>query len=64
MAGADPRHALARLSPDERQALDLAYFAGLTHTQIAARMGLPVGTVDTHLRLALKKLTATLMATG
>jgi len=53
---ADPRDALARLSPEERQALDLAYFGGLTHTQIAARMRLPVRTVDSNLRLALRKL--------
>ncbi len=47
---------LAGLAPEQRQVLDLAYFSGLTHTQIASQLGLPLGTVKGRLRLALDHL--------
>ena len=50
------RDAMASLSPGERDALQLAYFEGLTQTEIAARNGDPLGTVKTRVRLALNKL--------
>lgn len=47
---------LASLAPEQRQVLHLAYFSGLTHTEIASRPGLPLGTVKSRLRLALDHL--------
>lgn len=48
------RVALERLSPPHREVLDLAYFAGLTQMEVAARLGLPVGTVKSRTYYALK----------
>src|SRR5215211_286149 len=48
--------ALDVLPPDQREAVRLAYFQGLTHSEIAARLGIPMGTVKTRLRLAFDKL--------
>lgn len=43
--------------PDEqRQALELAYFHGMSHGQIAAYLGQPVGTIKTRIRLGMQKL--------
>lgn len=50
------REALAGLSPEQRQAIDLAFFHGLTHQQIAERTGIPLGTIKSRLRLALVNL--------
>jgi RNA polymerase sigma-70 factor, ECF subfamily len=50
------RSALASLTPLQRQALDLAYHRGMTQTQIAAHLDIPLGTVKTRLRDALQRL--------
>ena len=47
---------LQTLAPAQRQALDLAYFEGMTHSEIAERTGEPLGTVKTRLRTALGAL--------
>jgi len=52
--------ALATLDALPRQLLALAFFRGLTHEEIAASTGLPLGTVKTHIRRALASLRATL----
>ncbi len=52
--------ALAALPEEQRAAVQLAYFQGLTHSEIADRLGIPMGTVKTRLRLAFDKLRATL----
>jgi RNA polymerase sigma-70 factor, ECF subfamily len=48
--------ALATLPPEQREAVQLAYFRGLTHAEIARTLEIPMGTVKTRLRLALDKL--------
>ena len=50
------RAALAALTPDERQAIETTFFAGLTHTEAAARLNEPLGTIKTRIRSGLHKL--------
>ena len=50
------RAVIAELPEDQRRALELAYFDGLTHQEIAARTATPLGTVKTRVRLGLMKL--------
>lgn len=50
------RAALEKLSPRQREVIELAYFEGLTQTEMAERMGQPLGTVKTWVRTALKNL--------
>jgi RNA polymerase sigma-70 factor (ECF subfamily) len=50
------RAAIAVLSIDQREVLALAYFQGLSHSQIAERLGQPLGTVKTRIRLAMQRL--------
>ena len=50
------KDALLTLRTEQRQVVELAYFGGLTHSEIATRLGQPLGTVKTRMRLALKKL--------
>ncbi len=50
------RAALEKLAPKHRQVIELAYFEGLTQTEMAERMGEPLGTVKTWVRTALKNL--------
>lgn len=50
------RSALAALPEDQRQPLILAYFRGMSHSEIAETLGEPLGTVKTRIRLAMQKL--------
>jgi RNA polymerase sigma-70 factor (ECF subfamily) len=50
------RHALNTLPDDQRRAVELAYFSGMTHAELAAHLNQPLGTVKSRLRLALDKL--------
>jgi RNA polymerase sigma-70 factor (ECF subfamily) len=50
------RTALDELPPDQRQVIELAYFGGFTHNQIAEMLDLPPGTVKGRMRLGLTKL--------
>lgn len=51
---------VAALNADQREAIELAYFAGMTHEQIARARAVPLGTVKSRLRLGLAKLRAAL----
>jgi RNA polymerase sigma-70 factor, ECF subfamily len=48
--------AMENLTPDERQLIELAYFEGLSHSQLATRTGIPLGTIKSRIRVGLQKL--------
>jgi len=50
------RSAIGRLSAEQREALELAYFEGLSHSEISERLGLPLGTVKSRILAAMKVL--------
>jgi RNA polymerase sigma-70 factor, ECF subfamily len=52
------RGVLMEMNPDQRKALELAYFEGLTHTEIAEKTGEPLGTIKTRIRSGLQQLRA------
>jgi RNA polymerase sigma-70 factor (ECF subfamily) len=54
------RTALEELPSEQRQVIELAYFGGFTHTEIAQMLSLPSGTVKGRMRLGLAKLRMTL----
>lgn len=61
-AAADRQHrallssALSALPPEQRETIELAFFGGLSHAEIAAKISQPLGTVKTRIRLAMQKL--------
>jgi RNA polymerase sigma factor, sigma-70 family len=50
------RAALDTLSAEQREVIELAYYAGLSHSEIALKLGQPLGTVKTRTRLGMMKL--------
>ena len=58
------RAAVDALPQDQRDAVKLAYFGGLTYREVAEHLAIPEGTAKFRLRLALAKLSATLQAQG
>ena len=56
------RSALAELPEAQRVALELAYFEGLSQSEIAERTGEPLGTIKTRMQLGMKKLRERLQA--
>jgi RNA polymerase sigma-70 factor, ECF subfamily len=58
------RDAIIDLPDEQRSAIELAYFEGLTHREIAEKTGIPLGTIKSRLRLGLRKLHETLTVSG
>ena len=56
------RSALAALPEPQRRALELAYFEGLSQSEIAARLSEPLGTIKTRMQLGMKKLRESLQS--
>jgi RNA polymerase sigma-70 factor (ECF subfamily) len=50
------RHALQVLTPEERQAIETAFFSELTYFEVATKLNQPLGTVKTRIRSGLRKL--------
>lgn len=54
------RSALDQLSPEQRDVIELAYYSGMSHSEIALKLAQPLGTVKTRIRLGMIKLRETL----
>ncbi len=64
LEGETIRMALRKLSPQQRQAIAIAYYESRSHAEIAAITGLPLGTVHGRIRLGLRHLRTHLRAAG
>jgi len=60
LTGDAVRGALSRLPTDQRKSIELAFFSGYTHVEIAGLMNVPLGTVKGRMRMGLQKLKALL----
>jgi RNA polymerase sigma-70 factor (ECF subfamily) len=54
--------ALQQISTEQREAIELAYFGGFSQSEIAERLQSPLGTIETRIRLGLRKLRDVLLA--
>jgi RNA polymerase sigma-70 factor (ECF subfamily) len=58
------KRAMDGLSASQRQAIEMAYFEGMSQTEIATRMGQPLGTVKTWMRRAMQQMRESLGVEG
>ena len=58
------RDAMASLPSEQRQVVEMAYFGGYSHSEIADMTGVPLGTVKGRMRLALEKMSSYLRGRG
>ena len=58
------KKAMSALRPEQREVVVLAYYGGMTHSEIASKLDQPLGTVKTRMRLAMRKLRGVLGAKG
>jgi len=58
------RAEVEQLPPDQREAIELAYFAGRTYRQVAQELGIPEGTAKSRMRLGLRRIADALAAKG
>lgn len=64
LAGEQVREALQELSRDQQQVMDLIYYQGLTQQEVAYHVAVPLGTVKSRVRLAMKQLQKRLVHWG
>jgi RNA polymerase sigma-70 factor (ECF subfamily) len=62
--GDQVKEVLDRLPHDERRAIELAYFGGLTYREVATRLGQPEGTVKSRIRAGLRRMRTDLVDAG
>jgi RNA polymerase sigma-70 factor (ECF subfamily) len=60
---AQVRNALKQLPAEQRDLIELGFFNGITHEELARRTGVPLGTVKTRIRSGLRRLRSTLEGT-
>jgi RNA polymerase sigma-70 factor (ECF subfamily) len=54
--GVQMRLLLRQLPAEQREAIELAFFGGLTHSQVASRLGVPLGTIKSRILMGMRKL--------
>jgi len=64
MDGALVRAAVNRLPEEQRHAIGLAFFRGLSHSEISVQTGVPLGTVKSRIRLGMQRLRGSLLGAG
>ena len=58
------QQALSRLQPEQREALELGYYGGLSQSELAERLGLPLGTIKSRMFMGLSRLRELLAEAG